>query len=163
NTIGLATFPMTTADQAALGDPLEDLWIQGSTPLSATASAAPTTGNAPLGVSFTGSARGGTAPYSHTPHIRDRAPASTPPKPHSPHPHPHPHHRGHLHRPPHLHAQLHPADDPPLPRHHPGQRRRHPPRGHRLRHADLRAGPADRRLHRHRHRRHPALLLQLEL
>jgi hypothetical protein len=37
NTIGLATFPMTTADQAGLGDPLEDLWIQGATRLSATA------------------------------------------------------------------------------------------------------------------------------
>src|SRR5262249_55212054 len=63
NTIGLATFPMTTADQAALGDPLEDLWIQGSTPLSATASAAPTTGNAPLGVSFTGSPTRAPAPH----------------------------------------------------------------------------------------------------
>src|SRR5262249_59110775 len=62
NNIGLATFPMTTADQAALGDPLEDLWIQGTTPLSATASAAPTTGNAPLTVAFTGSAPGGPPP-----------------------------------------------------------------------------------------------------
>jgi PKD repeat protein len=66
NSIGLSTFPMTTADQAALGDPLEDLWIQGATPLSATASGAPTTGNAPLNVSFTGSASGGTAPYSYS-------------------------------------------------------------------------------------------------
>jgi PKD repeat protein len=62
--IGLTTFPMTTHDQAALGDPLEDLWIQGTTPLTAMASAQPTTGNAPLGVTFTGSATGGTAPYS---------------------------------------------------------------------------------------------------
>jgi phosphoesterase family protein len=31
NNIGLGTFPMTTADQAGLGDPLEDLWIQGTT------------------------------------------------------------------------------------------------------------------------------------
>jgi Phosphoesterase family len=44
DTIGLATFPMTTADQSALGDPLEDLWIQGTTPLTATASGTPTTG-----------------------------------------------------------------------------------------------------------------------
>jgi PKD repeat protein len=64
NNIGLATFPMTTNDQAGLGDPLEDLWIQGSTPLSAAASGTPTTGNAPLGVTFTGSATGGKAPYS---------------------------------------------------------------------------------------------------
>jgi PKD repeat protein len=66
NNIGLATYPMTTADQSGLGDPLEDLWIQGSTPLTATAAAAPTTGNAPLSVSFTGSATGGTAPYSYS-------------------------------------------------------------------------------------------------
>ena len=64
--LGLGTYPMTTADQAALGDPLEDFWIQGATPLSATASASPTTGNAPLSVSFTGSATGGTAPYSYS-------------------------------------------------------------------------------------------------
>ncbi len=62
--IGLASFPMTTADQSGLGDPLEDLWIQGTTPLTATASASPTVGNAPLGVSFAGSATGGTAPYT---------------------------------------------------------------------------------------------------
>jgi PKD repeat protein len=66
NNLGLSTFPMTTADQAALGDPLEDFWVQGSTPLSATASGSPTTGNAPLNVSFTGSATGGTAPYSYS-------------------------------------------------------------------------------------------------
>src|SRR5581483_7749697 len=64
--LGLSTFPMTTADQAALGDPLEDFWIQGSTPLTAAAGASPTTGNAPLSVSFTGSATGGTAPYSYS-------------------------------------------------------------------------------------------------
>jgi PKD repeat protein len=63
--LGLSTFPMTTADQAALGDPLEDLWIQGSTPLTASAAASPTTGNAPLSVNFTGSATGGTAPYTY--------------------------------------------------------------------------------------------------
>jgi PKD repeat protein len=65
-TLGLTTFPMTTADQSALGDPLEDFWIQGSTPLSATASASPTTGNAPLATSFTASATGGTAPYTYS-------------------------------------------------------------------------------------------------
>jgi hypothetical protein len=32
NNIGLSTFPMTTADQAGLGDPLEELWIQGANP-----------------------------------------------------------------------------------------------------------------------------------
>ncbi len=66
NNLGLSTFPMTTNDQSALGDPLEDFWVQGSTPLSASASASPTTGNAPLSVSFTGSATGGTAPYSYS-------------------------------------------------------------------------------------------------
>ncbi|MBV9856541.1 MAG: PKD domain-containing protein, partial [Streptosporangiaceae bacterium] len=66
NNLGLSTFPMTTADQAALGDPLEDLWIQGSTPLTATSAGSPTTGNAPLNVSFTGSATGGTAPYAYS-------------------------------------------------------------------------------------------------
>jgi PKD repeat protein len=64
--LGLSTFPMTTNDQAALGDPLEDFWVQGSTPLTAATSASPTTGNAPLSVSFTGSATGGTAPYSYS-------------------------------------------------------------------------------------------------
>src|SRR5215469_11689011 len=66
NNLGLATFPMTTNDQAALGDPLEDFWVQGSTPLSATAAGTPATGNAPLSVSFTGSASGGTASYSYS-------------------------------------------------------------------------------------------------
>ena len=64
--IGLTTFPMTTNDQAALGDPLEDFWVQGSTPLSASATGSPTTGNAPLAVNFTGSATGGTAPYTYS-------------------------------------------------------------------------------------------------
>src|SRR5262249_56651075 len=81
NNIGLATFPMTTADQAALGDPLEDLWIQGTTPLSATASATPTTGNAPLSVSFTGSASGGTAPYSYSWNFGDGSATSPPQNP----------------------------------------------------------------------------------
>ncbi|MEA2591251.1 MAG: hypothetical protein QOD62_1082, partial [Actinomycetota bacterium] len=77
NNIGLATFPMTTADQGGLGDPLEDLWVQGATPLSATASGTPTTGNAPLSVSFTGSATGGTAPYSYSWNFGDGSAAST--------------------------------------------------------------------------------------
>jgi PKD repeat protein len=64
--LGLSTFPMTSNDQAALGDPLEDFWVQGSTPLSAAATGSPSTGNAPLSVSFTGSATGGTAPYSYS-------------------------------------------------------------------------------------------------
>ena len=66
DSLSLATFPMTTNDQAALGDPLEDFWVQGAVPLTATTSASPTTGNAPLSVSFTGSASGGTAPYSYS-------------------------------------------------------------------------------------------------
>jgi PKD repeat protein len=73
NNIGLSTFPMTANDQAALGDPLEDFWVQGSTPLSAAASASPTTGNAPLTVSFTGSATGGTPPYSYSWNFGDGA------------------------------------------------------------------------------------------
>jgi PKD repeat protein len=77
NAIGLSTFPMTTADQGGLGDPLEDLWIQGTTPLTAKATATPTTGNAPLGVSFTGSATGGTAPYSYSWDFGDGSATST--------------------------------------------------------------------------------------
>jgi PKD repeat protein len=68
NNLGLGTYPMTTADQAALGDPLEDFWIQGATPL---------TGNAPLSVSFTGSATGGKAPYSYSWNFGDGSALST--------------------------------------------------------------------------------------
>jgi PKD repeat protein len=75
--LGLATFPMTTADQAALADPFEDLWIQGSTPLTASGSGTPSTGNAPLTVSFTGSATGGTAPYSFSWNFGDGSAIST--------------------------------------------------------------------------------------
>jgi PKD repeat protein len=75
--LGLATFPMTTADQSALADPLEDFWLQGTTPLSASASGTPATGNAPLNVSFTGSAQGGTAPYSFSWNFGDGSAAST--------------------------------------------------------------------------------------
>jgi PKD repeat protein len=75
--LGLATFPMTTADQAALADPLEDFWIQGTTPLSAAATGTPTTGNAPLSVSFTGSAQGGTAPYTYSWNFGDGSATST--------------------------------------------------------------------------------------
>jgi PKD repeat protein len=65
--LGLSSFPMTSADQSALGDPLSDLWINGGgSPLAAVASGTPTTGNAPLHVSFTGSATGGTAPYAYS-------------------------------------------------------------------------------------------------
>jgi PKD repeat protein len=75
--LGLSTFPMTTADQAALGDPFEALWTQGSVPLTATAAGTPTTGNAPLQVSFTGSASGGTAPYSYSWNFGDGSATST--------------------------------------------------------------------------------------
>jgi PKD repeat protein len=75
--LGLQTFPMTTADQAALGDPLEDFWIQGTTPLSATATGSPTNGNAPLTVNFTGSASGGTSPYKYSWNFGDGSAAST--------------------------------------------------------------------------------------
>lgn len=75
--LGLSTFPMTTADQAALGDPFEALWNQGSVPLTATAAGTPTSGNAPLNVSFTGSASGGTAPYSYSWNFGDGSAAST--------------------------------------------------------------------------------------
>ena len=75
--IGQTTFPMTTNDQAALGDPLEDFWVQGATPLSASASASPTTGNAPLSVNFTGSAQGGTAPYTYSWNFGDGSATST--------------------------------------------------------------------------------------
>ncbi|MFE9558804.1 alkaline phosphatase family protein [Streptomyces sp. NPDC006703] len=65
NNLGSSTFPMTTADQAALGDPLEDFWVQGATPLSASAKGSPTTGNAPLTENFTGTATGGTPSYTY--------------------------------------------------------------------------------------------------
>jgi PKD repeat protein len=65
--LGLSSFPMTTADQSALGDPLSDLWINGSgSPLTAAATGVPVTGNAPLNVAFSGSATGGTAPYTYS-------------------------------------------------------------------------------------------------
>src|SRR5258708_3004899 len=75
--LGLSTFPMTTADQSALADPLEDFWIQGTTPLSAAAAGSPSTGNAPLNVSFTGSAQGGTAPYTYSWDFGDGSATST--------------------------------------------------------------------------------------
>ena len=75
--LGANTFPMTSADQSALGDPLEDFWVQGSTPLSASTTASPTSGNAPLAVSFTGSATGGTAPYAYSWNFGDGSAAST--------------------------------------------------------------------------------------
>ena len=75
--IGPTTFPMTTNDQAALGDPLEDFWVQGTTPLSASATASPTTGNAPLAVNFTGSATGGTAPYTYSWNFGDGSTSTT--------------------------------------------------------------------------------------
>jgi PKD repeat protein len=71
--LGLSTFPMTSNDQAALGDPLEDFWVQGSTPLSASAKGSPATGNAPLAVNFTGSATGGKAPYGYSWNFGDGA------------------------------------------------------------------------------------------
>ena len=77
DSLGLSTFPMTTNDQQALGDPLEDLWVQGATPLKASASATPSTGNAPLGVNFTGSASGGTAPYSYSWNFGDGSTSTT--------------------------------------------------------------------------------------
>jgi PKD repeat protein len=75
--LGLSTFPMTTNDQAALGDPLEDFWVQGATPLTASASGTPSTGNAPLTESFTGSATGGTAPYTYSWDFGDGSATST--------------------------------------------------------------------------------------
>jgi PKD repeat protein len=77
NNLGLGTYPMTSADQAALGDPLSDFWIQGTTPLTASASGSPTTGNAPLNVSFTGTATGGKAPYSYSWNFGDGSATST--------------------------------------------------------------------------------------
>jgi PKD repeat protein len=75
--LGASTFPMTTADQAALGDPLEDFWVQGATPLSASATGSPTTGNAPLTENFTGSATGGTAPYTYNWNFGDGTTSTT--------------------------------------------------------------------------------------
>ena len=75
--LGPNTFPMTTADQSALGDPLEDFWVQGSTPLSASTTASPTSGNTPLTVAFTAAATGGTAPYAYSWNFGDGSAAST--------------------------------------------------------------------------------------
>jgi PKD repeat protein len=75
--LGLHTYPMTANDQAALGDPLSDFWLQGSTPLSASATGSPATGNAPLNETFTGSATGGTAPYTYSWNFGDGSAAST--------------------------------------------------------------------------------------
>ncbi|HEX8970788.1 PKD domain-containing protein [Oryzihumus sp.] len=75
--LGASTFPMTTSDQAALGDPLEDFWVQGHSPLTTAATGSPTTGNAPLAVAFTGSATGGTAPYSYSWNFGDGSATST--------------------------------------------------------------------------------------
>ena len=157
NNIGLATFPMTTADQAGLGDPLEDLWIQGATPLSATATGTPTTGNAPLGVSFTGSATGGNSPLLLQLELRRRVGGEHPPEPE-----PHLQLGVHLHCAAHRDGQLGTGEDGHVERHHHRQRGRQPAGRHRLGHADLGPGPVERRLQRHRHRRHPALRLQLE-
>jgi PKD repeat protein len=77
DSVGLPTFPMTSADQSALGDPLEDFWVQGSTPLSAAATGTPTTGNAPLTETFTGTATGGTAPYTYSWNFGDGSATST--------------------------------------------------------------------------------------
>ena len=77
DSLSLKTFPMTTADQSALADPLEDFWVQGSTPLTASAAGSPTTGNAPLNVSFTGSATGGKGPYSYSWNFGDGSATST--------------------------------------------------------------------------------------
>ena len=77
NNLTLGTYPMTSGDQAALGDPLSDFWIQGVAPLTAAAAANPTTGNAPLSVSFTGSATGGAAPYSYSWNFGDGSAVST--------------------------------------------------------------------------------------
>src|SRR5260370_7554136 len=77
NNIGLGTFPMTTADQAGLGDPLENPWIQGTTPLTAAAAASPTTGNPPLPRPFTAPPPPGPAPHPSTLH-------PPPPPPHPP-------------------------------------------------------------------------------
>ncbi|WP_328806412.1 PKD domain-containing protein [Streptacidiphilus fuscans] len=77
DSLGASTFPMTTADQSALGDPLEDFWVQGATPLSASATGSPTTGNAPLTENFTGSATGGTAPYTYSWNFGDGTTSTT--------------------------------------------------------------------------------------
>jgi hypothetical protein len=43
--LGRSTFPMTTSDQKALGDPLEDFWVQRGRRHAAAGSTSPMTGN----------------------------------------------------------------------------------------------------------------------
>ena len=63
--LGLVHVPDDHGRPGALGDPLEDFWVQGATPLSASASASRprATHRSPH---FTGSATGGTAPYTYS-------------------------------------------------------------------------------------------------
>ncbi len=63
--LGLTTFPMTTSDQTALGDPLSDFWVKGPLALSASASSSVTFGNAPLATRLSANVTGGTAPYRY--------------------------------------------------------------------------------------------------
>src|SRR5262249_2699345 len=126
--VSLATFPMTTADQAGLGDPLEDLWIQGAPPLSATATRPPATANAPHAADGQRSAARVVHRRGHRRHgpvllqleLRRRVDE------HGPEPQPHLHRRRQLRRDPHGHRQLVAGEDGDLDHHHHGQRRRQP-------------------------------------
>ena len=75
--LGLATFPMTTADQAALGDPLEDFWVQGTTPLSATAVRLADDGQRAAERVLHRLGPGGTAPYTYSWNFGDGSATST--------------------------------------------------------------------------------------
>lgn len=63
--LGLSTFPMTSADKSALGDPLEDFWVRRAMSLSVRASASTPTGLVPLTSTFVATATGGVAPYTY--------------------------------------------------------------------------------------------------
>ena len=151
------TFPMTTADQAALGDPLEDFWVQGSTPLSASATGSPRHRQRAARGEFTGSATGGTAPYSYSWNFGDGT------HQHDPEPQPHLQRRGDLHGDPDRHGQRLAGEHGHVEVTDTVSAVGNPLAATASAQPDLRPGPAERRLHRYRHRRHPGVQLQLEL
>jgi len=59
-------FPMCHNDTIALADPLEDLWINGTSEIAVTATASTDHGLSPLTANFTAQGSGGAPPYTYT-------------------------------------------------------------------------------------------------